>query len=98
MFKGADPGAGWKMNDPIYGSKPTLGACMPQIRRAVQKNDHIFTISGRMTSVQQYIVGGFKVDEKINAIIARDRFPENRQKLEKDCRRSSRQNRCLMFT
>lgn len=84
MFAGADPGNGWEMTDPIYGKPPTLGACMPQIRRVVEINDHIFTISGRTKGVKQYIVGGFQVHEKINAMIARERFPEYRQRLLED--------------
>ena len=78
MYAGADPGKGWKMTDPIYSKIPTLGACMPNIRRAVEINDYIFSISGRLKDVKQYIVGGFAVDEKINALTAYERFPENR--------------------
>jgi len=78
MFKGADPGEGWTMTDPIYGNVPTLGACMPNIRKAVQRNDYIFSISGKIQNVKQYVVGGFSVDEKINALAAYKRIPENR--------------------
>jgi hypothetical protein len=84
MFAGADPGTGWKMNDPIYGKTPTLGACMPNIRKAVEKNDFIFSISGRSKNVQQYVVGGFSVDDKINALAAYRRFPENRMRVSED--------------
>lgn len=84
MFEGADPGIGWEMTDPIYDKPPTMGACMPQIRRNVITNDYIFNISGRTKGVQQYIVGGFQVKEKINAILARDRFPQYRQVLNDD--------------
>lgn len=79
MFAGADPGNGWELNDPIFKNPPTLGACMPQIRRNVDRDDHIFTISGRLKDVKQYIVGGFQVDDKINAMIAHQRFPQYRQ-------------------
>lgn len=79
MFKGADPGKGWTMTDPIFGKKPTLGACVPQIRRVVTRGDWIFPISGRMPKVQQYIVGGIRVSEKINALSAYERFPDYRQ-------------------
>lgn len=78
MYKGADPGAGWKMTDPIYEPIPTLGACMPNIRRVVTKGDFIFSISGRVEGANQYVVGGFEVDEKINGLIAYKRFPKNR--------------------
>ncbi|UXU92096.1 hypothetical protein [Burkholderia sp. S-53] len=84
MFAGADPGVGWNMTDPIFGRRPTLGACMPNIRRFVEPGDQIFVISGRVTGVQQYIVGGFAVDEKIHALAAYERFPENRQSQEDD--------------
>lgn len=84
MFTGADPGLGWQMTDPIYGKTPTLGACMPNVRRAVEIGDYIFSISGRVQTEKQYIVGGFAVDEKINALAAYRRFPENRMKVEED--------------
>lgn len=81
MFAGADPGRGWKMTDPIFAPTPTLGACVPNIRRAVVPGDHIFVVSGRTPGVQQYVVGGFRVAEKIDALAAFDRFPENRLSL-----------------
>ena len=84
MFQGADPATGWEMTDPIYGKVPTLGACMPNVRRVVQMDDYIFSISGRVRDVNQYVVGGFKVDEKINALAAYKRFPENRMKVKQD--------------
>lgn len=78
MFSGADPGRHWTLNDPIFGGQPTLGACVPHIRRAVEVGDHIFVISGKVTAVKQFIVGGFEVAEKINALAAYKRFPQNR--------------------
>jgi hypothetical protein len=81
MFKGADPGKGWQMTDPIFGKVPTLGACMPNIRRVVTPGDYIFVISGQAEGVTQYVVGGFEVAEKINAMAAYKRFPGNRQHL-----------------
>lgn len=79
MFAGADPGVGWRMTDPIFSKTPTLGACVPNIRRAVVPGDMIFTLSGRVTGVRQYVVGGFEVAEKISALAALARFPENKQ-------------------
>lgn len=79
MFPGADPGAGWKLNDPIFGRRPTLGACMPNIRRVVDRGDYIFVVSGRVKNLKQYVVGGFKVDQKLDALAAYQLFPENRQ-------------------
>lgn len=78
MYQGADPGNGWKMTDPIFGKVPTLGACMSNMRRVVMEGDYIFSISGRVENLKQYIVGGFAVQEKINALAAFNRFPENR--------------------
>lgn len=82
MFAGADPGAGWVMTDPILTGRPTFGACMPNIRRSVVPGDHIFVISGRVNGLRQYVVGGFEVEEKISALAAYDRFPENRMREE----------------
>jgi hypothetical protein len=78
MYAGADPGHGWVMNDPIFGKLPTLGACVPNIRRAVNIGDYLFTISGRITGEHQFVVGGFRVAEKIDALAAYGRFPEHR--------------------
>lgn len=85
MYQGADPGAGWVMNDPdIYSATPTLGACVPNVRRAVDVGDYIFVVSGRVKSLRQFVVGGFQVEEKINALSAFDRFPEKRLKRDGD--------------
>ena len=51
---------------------------MPNVRRAVLPGDWIFVVSGRMPSVQQYVVGGFQVDQKLSAFAAHAAFPENR--------------------
>lgn len=86
MFKGADPGEGWEMTDPIFGKGkvPTMGACRPDIRRQVEPGDQIFVISGRSGGVRQYVVGGFAVGQKITQLVAYTRFPENRQHLGPD--------------
>jgi hypothetical protein len=84
MFRGADPGQGWRMTDPIFGAVPTLGACVPNIRRIVTAEDYIFVISGQTAGVRQYVVGGFQVAEKINALAAYERFPQYRQQLLSD--------------
>lgn len=78
MYAGADPGHGWVLTDPIFGSVPTLGACVPNIRRAVEVGDYIFAISGRVPGARQFVVGGFQVAEKIPALEAYDRFPQYR--------------------
>ena len=84
MFKGADPAEGWEMTDPIFGKGkvPTMGACQPTIRRMVERGDQIFVISGHVSGVQQYVVGGFAVGQKIHQLTAYNRFPENRQHLD----------------
>jgi hypothetical protein len=84
MYEGADPGHGWVMNDPIFGDVPTLGACVPHIRRAVHVGDYIFVVSGRVSNERQFVVGGFKVAEKIDALKAFRRFPENRLHLDEN--------------
>jgi hypothetical protein len=81
MYEGADPGHGWSLNDPIFGTVPTLGACVPNIRRVVELGDYIFVVSGRVKSEKQFVVGGFRVDDKISALAAFKRFPENRLRL-----------------
>jgi hypothetical protein len=84
MYAGADPSQGWKMNDPIFGRSPTLGACVPHIRKAVSVGDHVFVVSGRVPGQQQFVVGGFEVAEKIDALAAYRRFPEHRLRLNSD--------------
>ena len=78
---GTDPGLYNNLNDPLFGKVPTLGACMPNIRRLVTKGDYIFVVSGKAPGVQQYVVGGMRVEEKISALAAHARFPQNRLKL-----------------
>lgn len=78
MYAGADPGNGHVMTDPIFKPVPTLGACVPNVRRAVRLGDYVFAISGRVRGLKQYVVGGFRVAEKIDALAAHGRFPENR--------------------
>ncbi|MDP9024465.1 MAG: hypothetical protein M3N13_03690 [Candidatus Eremiobacteraeota bacterium] len=75
MYEGADPGVGWELNDPIFRPVPTLGACMPNLRRNLVVGDSIFVVSGRVVGLQRYIVGGFRVGEKIDALAAFARFP-----------------------
>lgn len=75
---GTDPAARGNLNDPLFGPIPTLGACMPNIRRLVERGDFIFVVTGKVPGVQQYVVGGMRVEEKIDALAAYRRFPENR--------------------
>lgn len=55
---------------------------MPNIRRAVVRGDHVFVVSGKVPAIPQYVVGGFKVEEKITALRAHARFPEHRLRLD----------------
>ena len=80
--RGADPALRGDLNDPIFCDVPTLGACMPNIRRNVEIGDHIFVSSGKRQGVQQYVVGGFEVDEKIDALAAYSRFPDYRLEID----------------
>lgn len=77
---GADPAARQNLNDPLFAKVPTLGACMPNIRRVVALGDYIFVVSGKVSAmpIQQYVIGGMRVAEKIDALAAYKRFPENR--------------------
>lgn len=75
---GYDPELGKLIKDPYLGVTPSLGACMPHIRRQVVEGDYIFVVSGKLPGVPQFIVGGFEVAEKISALAAYRRFPEQR--------------------
>jgi hypothetical protein len=75
---GYDPERGKHVKDPYLGPCPTLGACRPDIRRQLEKGDHIFVVSGRIPEFNQFVMGGFEVDRKISAIEAYRLFPEHR--------------------
>jgi hypothetical protein len=75
---GYDPERGKHVKDPYLGPTPTLGACRPDIRRSLSPGDHIFTVSGRVGGVPQFVMGGFEIAEKIDATDAYERLPELR--------------------
>lgn len=75
---GSDPGLRDNLDDPLFGDPPTLGACMTNIRDYVDPGDWLFVVSGRTPTVQQYVLGGLRVAEKIDALAAHGRFPQNR--------------------
>ena len=75
---GYDPQLGKHVKDPYLGPYPTLGACRPDIREQLQQGDHIFVISGRLPFVNQFVMGGFEIAEKISACEAYSRFPHLR--------------------
>jgi hypothetical protein len=78
---GCDPVEGKHIKDPYLGPQPSLGACRPDIRKRVQKGDHVFVVSGKVPGFSQVVLGGFEVAEKISAIEAYERFPEQRLRL-----------------
>jgi hypothetical protein len=73
-----DPVVGNHVKDPHLGQNPSLGACRPDIRKQVQKGDHVFVVTGKVPGVAQVVLGGFEVAEKISAMEAYERFPEQR--------------------
>ena len=81
---GYDPQLGKHVKDPYLGPNPSLGACRPDIRQRLKEGDHLFFISGKLRNVNQYVMGGFEVGEKIDAMIAYARFPEQRLHLRDD--------------
>ena len=84
---GYDPEKGKHLNDPYLGDTPTLGACRPDIRSRVIPGDFIFVISGKVKNVQQFLIAGFEVREKIDAMVAYEEFPKLRLHLREDGQR-----------
>jgi hypothetical protein len=78
---GSDPGAGKILTDPILGPRPTMGACRPDLRKHVQSGDRIFVVSGSTRGFSQYIIAGFEIDQKLDALTAYAQFPEHRLRL-----------------
>ena len=81
---GYDPEKGKDVKDPYLGPTPSLGACRPDIRRQLQIGDEIFVVSGKVRNVDQFVIGGFGIKEKISVFEAYERFPEQRLKLGDD--------------
>lgn len=81
---GYDPQAGKHVKDPYLGPNPSLGACRPDVREKLNEGDHLFFITGKVPNFNQYVMGGFQVGEKIDAITAYERFPEQRLHLRED--------------
>lgn len=75
---GYDPGKGKDVKDPYLGPKSSLGACRPDIRERLRKGDSVFVVSGKVRNVDQFVIGGFEIAEKIPMIEAYERFPEQR--------------------
>jgi len=72
---GYDPQLGKHVKDPYLGPNPTLGACRPDVREKLKEGDHLFFISGKLRNVNQFVMGGFEIGEKIDAMAAYERFP-----------------------
>jgi hypothetical protein len=81
---GYDPQLGKHVKDPYLGACPTLGACRPDIRRQLEKGDHIFVISGKIPEANQFVMGGFEIQSKIHTIEAYRLFPDLRLRLRDD--------------
>ena len=75
---GYDPQLGKHVKDPYLGPRPTLGACRPDVRRRLQKGDHLFFISGKVPGAPQYVMAGFEIDSKIDMTEAYTKFPDLR--------------------
>lgn len=78
---GYDPQLGKHVKDPYLGPNASLGACRPDIRRQVKEGDHLFVISGKLPNVRQFVMGGFAVAQKIDAIQAYEQFPDQRLRM-----------------
>lgn len=83
---GYDPEKGKDVKDPYLGPNPSLGACRPDIRRQLQKGDQIFVVSGKVRNADQFVIGGFEIEQKIGVLEAYHRFPEQRLSLGGDGR------------
>src|SRR6185312_12402255 len=81
---GYDPEKGKDVKDPYLGPNPSLGACRPDIRKQLQIGDQIFVVSGKVQNFDQYVIGGFEIEEKISVLEAYERFPEQRLRLGDD--------------
>jgi hypothetical protein len=68
--QGYDPQLGKHVKDPYLGPCPTLGACRPDIRKQLKEGDNIFVISGKISIAPQYVMAGFEIAEKIDALTA----------------------------
>lgn len=75
---GYDPEKGKAVKDPYLGPESSLGACRPDIGEKLRRGDHIFVVSGKIPNLPQFVMGGFEIEEKISAIEAFERFPEQR--------------------
>src|SRR6187402_860503 len=73
---GYDPKCGKHVKDPYLEGEPSLGACRPDVRKQLNVGDYIFTISGKVKGVDQFVMGGFEIARKIHAQEALKEYPE----------------------
>jgi hypothetical protein len=81
---GYDPQLGKHVKDPYLGPNASLGACRPDLRRQVKEGDHLFVISGKIPNVRQFVMGGFEVAQKIDAVQAYEQFPDQHLRMRDD--------------
>lgn len=81
---GYDPQLGKHIKDPYLGGIPSIGACRTDFRKQLNVGDHLFLISGKVKNANQFVVGGFEIAEKMHAMEAYHKFPEQRLHLRDD--------------
>jgi hypothetical protein len=75
---GYDPEKGRHIKDPYLGDVPSVGACRPDVRKRIPIGGQFFVITGKVKGVEQFVLGGLEVAEKISAQEAFSRFPDQR--------------------
>jgi len=78
---GYDPQLGRHIKDPYLGDTPSIGACRPDFRKKLKQGDHLFVVSGRVPDANQFVMGGFEVFEKMNAVEAYAAYPDQRLRM-----------------
>lgn len=81
---GYDPERGRHIKDPYLGDTPSIGACRPDVRKRIQIGGQLYVITGKVKDLPQLVLGGFEVAEKISALEAFHRFPDQRLHARKD--------------
>ena len=82
--QGYDPEKGKHVKDPYLGPHPSIGGCRPDIRRHIVEGGHIFVVSGKVRGIPQFVMGGFQVAKKIDALAAFRLMPEQRLHVQDD--------------
>jgi hypothetical protein len=81
---GYDPEKGKHIKDPYLGDTPSIGACRPDVRKRLPIGGQFFVITGKVNGVNQLVLGGLEVAEKISAQEAFGRFPGQRLRARDD--------------